>query len=219
MGCPPIENRYGLRTFVDYLLDQGHLKSQTLQLAQCRVQPIYAVKQAVEQLCTYLTLLDSGDRLSLHSYTETARLDNTLTSDYTQIIQAVNAQQAGGYGTYTNIGAGIQNALDELMSSRGRPTAKKVIFILTDGNANRPTDETTGSQYALQMAAQAFSKGLQIYTVTLGTVANQNIMIQIAAVGKGTHYHVSTFNIAQYAEDLKNIFRTLGGKRPVRLIL
>jgi len=212
------KNRYGLRTFVDFLLEKNHLKSQTPALAQCRVQPMHAVKQAVEELCNYLTLLNSGDLISLHTYTEIARQDCELTSDYTQIIQATYDQQAGGYGTFTNIGDGINNAVAELTSSRARPTAKKVIFILTDGNANRPTSETVGRQHALAMAEDAASLGIQIFTVTLGTTANQDLMRNIAATGKGTHYHIPTFSIEQYEEDLKTIFRTLGGKRPIRLI-
>jgi len=210
--------RFGLRTWVHYLLDRRPNRNETPALADTREQPTYAVKQAVEELCNFLLLLDSNDHMSLHYYSDNGGTNHHLTAQFPSITQAVYQQQAGGYGRYTNIYAGIEEAIDELTSSYARSTAKKVIFILTDGNANRPGGTTTGQQYALNAADHAASLNIQIYTITLGSQANQSLMAQIATIGEGIHYHVPTFDIAQYADQLKDVFRTLGGKRPIRLI-
>jgi hypothetical protein len=212
---------YGLRTFVNYLLSSRTLVSETPKLADTRTQPLYAVKEAVGCLCSYLTLMESGDHMSLHSYGDSstsAQQHQTLTDDYTLITQAVYDQQAGGYGPNTNISAGMQAGINELLSSRARSNAKKVIFLLTDGEANRPTDETYGKQAAINAAYTAEDDSIQIYTISLGSESDQDIMANIASIGKGVHYHVPILDISQCEEDLKKVFRTLGGKRPVRLI-
>jgi Flp pilus assembly protein TadG len=221
-GVPAIpdmyKNYYGLRTFVNYLLAARTLTTETPKLAGTRAQPVHALKQAVDELCGYLMLMDSGDQLSLQSYSDAGKSLKTLTGDYTLISQTVYAQQAGGYGANTNISAGIEQGISELLSSRARKSAKKVIFVLTDGQANRPSNETTGRQYAINSATNAINKNIQIYTISLGSEADQALMAQIAGIGKGVHYYVPTLNISQYSEDLKKVFRTLGGKRPVRLV-
>ncbi len=215
--------RYGLRTWVNYLMDREPGEYQTPVLSECRVQPVYAVKQAVEELCNYLTLLQANDFVALCSYSgdayfggPDARIDQQLTGCYSDVTQAAYARQAGEYGRYTNIYAGIEEGISELLSDRARPGAKKVIFLMTDGNPNRPSGDGTG--YAIQAAEHAISEGIQIYTISLGSGANQTLMSDIAEIGKGVHYHVPTLDISQCEEDLKNVFRTLGGKRPVRLI-
>ncbi len=215
---PEYQYRYGLRTFVNYLLAARTLTTETPALANTRAQPVYAVKQAVEELCNYLILMDSGDHMSLHSYSDSGQTLRTMTSDLTLIIQTTYQQQAGGYGSQTNISAGLEKAITELTSSRARSCAKKVIFILTDGNANRPTNESTGFWAAIHSAELAASYGIQINCISLGSDANQSLMSEIAGIGKGVHFYVPTLDIAQYSEDLKRVFRTLGGKRPVRLI-
>jgi hypothetical protein len=211
-------NYYGLRTFVNYLLATRTLTSETPQLANTRTQPIHALKQAVDELCGYLTLMDSGDQLSLLAYSDSGKSLKTLTGDYTLISQTVYQQQAGGYGSNTNISAGIEQGISELLSSRARKNAKKVIFVLTDGQANRPSNESYGRQYAINSATKAINNNIQIYTISLGSDADQALMAQIAGIGKGIHYYVPTLDISQYSEDLKKVFRTLGGKRPVRLV-
>ncbi len=219
-------HRYGLRTWVHYLLDRRPSQSETPALADTREQPTYAVKQAVEELCNFLMVLDSNDHLALCSFTgraydggSDARTHQHLTGQYELVSQAAYARQAGEYGRYTNIYAGIEEGISELTSSRARSSAKKVIFILTDGNPNQPGGSySSGASYARQAAEHAISLGIQIYTITLGSSANQSLMEEIAEIGKGIHYHVPTLDVEQYEDDLKDVFRTLGGKRPVRLI-
>ncbi|MFA5866275.1 MAG: vWA domain-containing protein [Phycisphaerae bacterium] len=208
-----------MRTFINYLLaTKTDVVTQTSALANTRAQPVRALKDAVNELCAYLLLLDSSGHLSLEAYSDYARPIQDLTSSFNLITQATYLQQAGGYGTETNIAAGINQGITRLTSSSARKNAKKVIFIITDGNPTIP-DPTSGATNAINSATTAAqSKGIQIYTITLGSDVDQSLMGQIADIGKGIHYHVPTLNIQQYSDDLKNVFRTLGGKRPVQLI-
>ncbi len=216
--CEDYEYRYGLRTFVNYLMDCRSLSTETPALKDCRVQPVYAMKQAVEELCNYLILMDSDDQVALISYSNTADLEEQLTKDYTQIIQATRQQQAGQKGSSTNIANGIERCRQELKSQRARSSAKKVMIVMTDGKANLPSNEKTGKLQAINAGHSAVNQGIQIYTISLGTEADQQLMEELAQLGKGIHYHVPTFDISQYEEDLKRVFRTVGGKRPVRLV-
>lgn len=211
-------DRYGLRTWVHYLLDQRHLASETPALAGCRVQPFHSLKQAVETLADYLAAVDGVDQLALVSYDETGRVDEELTSDYSAVTAAAYAQQAGGYGSATNISNGIQRARQELTGSRARSNAKKVIILLTDGHANRPHNADAGRQAAINSAQHAVDADIQIYTISLGSSADQDLMIEMAEMGGGEHFHVPTVDISQYEQALQDVFRTLGGKRPVQLI-
>jgi len=210
--------RYGLRTFVHYLLDKRHLETETPQLKDCRVQPVYAVKQAIEELCNYLTAVDSSDQLGLVSYDETARVNQELTFDYSLVVQEAYNRQAGGEGSATNIANGIQRARQELTSSNARAYAKKVMIVMTDGKANRPGNPQEAKTTSINNAVSAANAGIQINTISIGSDADQELMAELAEIGKGSHYHVPTLNIEEYEDELKNIFRTLGGKRPVRLI-
>ncbi len=212
------ENRYGLRTFVNYLLDCRSMASETPQLKDCRVQPVHALKQSIEELCNYLILMDSGDQVGLVSYSNNGNLEQELTPNFLTIIQSARAQQAGQLGTSTNIANGIQVGRQELLSSRGRPSAKKIMVVMTDGMANLPSNAREGKLQAINAGHSAVNQGIQIYTISLGTEADTQLMADLAELGKGIHYHVPTLDISQYSEDLKKVFRTLGGKRPIRLI-
>jgi hypothetical protein len=197
-------------------------QTETPILANCREQPVWAVKEAVDELTQYLLLMDSSDHLSLHSYAQTAKEHYSLTSNFLAIRDMVYQRQAGEYSYTTNIYSGIMNAQAELTSSNARSAAKKVIFLLTDGNANVDQygnyTETGGYNAAVMAAESAADLGIQIFTISLGTDADQTLMGEVASIGKGVHYHVPTLDVEQYEEELKEVFRTLGGKRPVQLV-
>jgi len=209
-------NRYGLRTFINYLLrmpDGGPLPPE---LAGTPEQPITAVKDAVALLVDYLQSVNADDWLGLTTYSETSRIELHLTNDYSRVLERVYSIHAGYFGRYTNIGAGINHAREELTSPRSRPYARKVMIVLTDGRANRPPSNARGN--VVQQTEHAVRDGVQIHCISLGSLADTELMEQVAEMGGGEHFYVPTDDISQYEEDLKAVFRTIGGKRPVRLI-
>jgi Mg-chelatase subunit ChlD len=207
---------------VNYLLNRRPTHAETPELSNTPAQPMQAVKEAVTHLVTVVTDLQTDDQISLEIYAETARHEVNLTNDYAQVSDRLNAMQAGYYDLWTNMGGGITRGIEELTSERARPTARKVIFLLTDGQANvtedgRVGDYYGGKQYALEMAQEAVDQGIMIFAVSVGNGADTDVMEQIAGIGGGVHFHASG-SIEQYADQLEQIFAQLGGARPVELI-
>lgn len=214
--------RFGVKTFVNYLLEKRVSNSQTPELAETPTQPMQAVKDAVKYLCDFIDDLDSDDQLSLEIYATVGRHEVNLTHNHHLVANRLHEMQAGHYDSWTNIGGGLQRAVEELTSTRARHTSKKIIILLTDGNANVSStggtgDVSGGNGFALDMAREAAEKGITIFAVSVGSESNQSLMEQIADIGKGEHFHAEG-SIEEYSAQLADIFRRLGGTRPVQLI-
>lgn len=214
--------RFGIKTFVNYLMEKRPTNSQTPELADVPTQPMQAVKDAVGYMTQFIDELDSDDKLSLEVYGTTGRHEVDLTREYGSISERLRSMQAGHYDTWTNVGAGLQRAIDELTSERARHTSKKMIILLTDGNANVNSaggvnDVSGGNAYALDRAQAAADQGIYIFAVSVGAEANQSLMGQIADIGHGEHFHAEG-SIEEYSGQLAEIFRRLAGTRPVELI-
>jgi hypothetical protein len=215
--------QYGLKTFVDYLQTQRQGNNETPELAGAPQQPMQAVKDAVAHLATTVEALRSYDRISLEVYSTHGRHEIDLTQDYANVANRLMSMQAAHYDSFTNIGAGIKRGIEELTSPRANPSARKVMILLTDGNANIGCDGCTsynpgaGSNYAREMAEAAAAADIQLFTVSVGASADVDLMEELADLGGGTHFHAEG-TIEQYSDQLDAIFRELGGTRPVVLV-
>ncbi len=213
--------QYGAKTFTDFLLARRRTNSQTPELAQTPTEPLESMKQAVQYMSDLFTEIDSNDQLSLEAYATTAKHELDLSFDYASVADRLQALQAGHYNGSTNLGAGIERAIAELNSSRGRDTARKVLVLLTDGNANvsKSGAYTTsgGAAYALSAAEDAKDLGFQIFTITVGADANQELMRQIADMTGGDHFHAQG-SMVQYRAQLLDIFREVGSRKQPQLI-
>jgi Flp pilus assembly protein TadG len=214
--------RFGIKTIVNYLMEKRPSYAQTPELGGARTQPMQAVKDAVSYLTDYIDALDTDDKLSLEVYGTTGRHEVDLTRDYHLVSNRLNEMQAGHYDSWTNVGAGLHRAIEELTGTRARFTAKKMIILLTDGNAN--VDEagnvgytSGGNAYALERAQAAAEQGIHIFAVSVGAESNQSLMQQIADIGNGEWFHAGG-SIEEYSAELADIFIRLGGTRPVELI-
>ena len=210
--------RYGYLTLVNYWLQKRPRYSQTPDLWQTSEQPITAVKDAVTVFLAFLQEVDTDDRLGLSIYTSsdgTAKLETGLTNDF-QLVENISRQrQAGHYDNYTNIGAGMEKARLEL-EQNARPGAFKMVVLMTDGIANRPVDSNVASQFAI---TEAQSAAFPIVTVSLGANADVNLMQQIADISGGLHFNVpGGQSVAEYEDDLKDVFRDIADDRPSKLV-
>lgn len=218
-----LQYQYGIKTFMDYLMVRRTTAAQTPELAGVPHQPMQAVKDAVSHLAVVVESLKSNDRLSLEVYGTTGRHEVNLTTDYFKVVDRLNQMQAGHYESYTNMGAGILRGIEELTSHRASPVARKIIILLTDGNANVGCDgctdynESAGRTFALDMARKAAESGIQLFTVSVGAESDAGVMQEIAGIGGGSHFHAEG-SIDEYSDQLDAIFQALGGKRPVELI-
>lgn len=219
---PDFKYHFGLKTLMNYLLEKRPLFDQSPDLALVPTQPMQAVKDAVRSLTTVVAELDSDDMMSLEYYDRWGHHRENLTSNYDVIADSLNDLQAGQDGYYTNMGDGIQQAVAELTGPRPRPNAVKIMVLLADGRANVNesggyTDYTGGRQWALDAADHAAAQGIRIFCVSVGVGADRDLMQAIADRGRGAEFH-ATGSIEDYSAQLREIFRTLGGARPVVLI-
>lgn len=214
--------RFGLKTFVNYLLESRNHYADTPDLCNTPEEPVQAVKDAVSYCMDQITAQESDDQVSLEIFAETAHHMQNLCKTYSTISSTLNGMQSGHYDDWTFTGGGIGLAINELTSSRARPNAAKVVFLLSDGEANvnqsgGTNDYTGGKAYAIQQAQVAVGKGIQFYCVSMGSYSDRPFMQQIASMGGGEEFFASG-TIDQYSAQLKQIFAELGSKRPVRLI-
>lgn len=214
--------RFGIKTFVNYLMEKRVSNAQTPELSDAPTQPMQAVKDAVHYLCDVIDDLDSDDQISLEVYGTTGRHEVNLTHDHQSVAARLDEMQAGHYDSWTNMGGGLLQAIQELTGERARNTSRKMIILLTDGNANVDSSGNTGNvsggnAYALQMAQEAASHGIIVFAVSVGAESNQSLMEEIADIGGGEHFFAGE-NVEEYSEQLAEIFRRLGGTRPVQLI-
>ncbi len=114
--------RFGPKTFVNYLLERWRTHDQCADLAKTPEQPVQAVKDAVNFCMDLLTDMDSDDQVSFEDYATIGRHEMNLSRSYGPIAARVSEMQAVYYDNSTNIGGGIDKAIDELTGPRtGRP--------------------------------------------------------------------------------------------------
>jgi Flp pilus assembly protein TadG len=215
--------QFGLKTFVDYLLNNRPTHGQTPELADTPQYPMQAVKDAVGHLTQTVENLHSNDRLSLEIYATAAVHEVDLTKDYEKVSNRLNQMQAAHYTQSTNIGGGILRGIETLTGANANPASRKVMVLLTDGMANigcetcTSYDESGGARYAREMAQLAADAGIQIFTVSVGIDSDMDLMNDIASISEGTHFHAEG-TIDQYSEQLDAVFMMIGGSQQVALI-
>jgi Ca-activated chloride channel homolog len=154
------------------------------------VQPtrIAALKSAVSD---FVQKQPNDVKVGLVAFSDQARMLQAPTADKAAVLQAVNRLQAGGG---TDMGDGIQVALDAIYSDTDIPRPQDAqnspptgtstdatqadssqtpasIILVSDGGANLGPPP-------LNVARQAASSGIKIYTVGIGTAAGSVLHIQ-----------------------------------------
>ncbi|MBX7168371.1 MAG: TadE/TadG family protein [Pirellulales bacterium] len=215
------KKKYGYMTWINYLLEQRPKYSETPALVNVSAQPIAQLKAAVHLFADYLEELDSDDRLGFAIYNSTngtGQLEKSLTADFQSVANTVQGRQAGHYDHYTNIGAGVYYGRQEL-AAHARLGAYKMIVLMTDGLANRPSNETQGRTYALQQAQAVADMHVPIFAISLGAGADVNLMQQIADMTGGKHFNVpGGQGVLQYEEQLLDTFESIAKSRPLKVV-
>lgn len=214
----PFPEQFGVKTLLDYVLEYRRSASATPELASVPVQPMQAIKDATQYMVDLLVNAESFDQISLELYSSQGVHSVDLTHDFSEITSVLNAVNADGS---TNMGQGMERGITELTSNRARDEARKVMILITDGQANVDrygrSSTSGGRDYALEEAQAAADAGIQIITISVGQDADQDIMADIAAIANGIHFHAEG-QIDQYSIELEQIFAAVGGRRTVELI-
>lgn len=222
--CVPdfYRNRYGYITLMDYLQAVQYRYAQdNVPLWSAEQQPVTAVKDAIAVFLAYMNTMRTDDRVGLVSYCLddfNAMLEAPLTDDYELLESAMRQKQAGHYHNETNIAAGIQEALDELLRN-GRNGTSRLIVLLSDGRARRPYNETYGRALALDKADLAAEHYIPVMTISLGADADTQLMQEIADRTKGVHFVIpGGHSVAEYEDQLNEVFLQIARDRPLSLV-
>mgnify|MGYP002622773938 CR=1 FL=1 len=212
---------YGYLTWVNYLLERKPKSNETPDLWQTSEQPVTQVKNAVTIFLAYMQQVETDDRVGLSLYNSVAQtsvLESELTNDYAVIANIAQQRQAGHYDVWTNIGSGMQTARTEL-ENNARPGAFRMMILMTDGIANKPTDTTVARQFVLDEAALAAAAGIPIVTISLGVNADAALMQSVADITNGVHFNVpGGEGVLQYEEQLEDVFKEVADDRPLKLV-
>jgi Mg-chelatase subunit ChlD len=148
----------------------GNDIDQYLQTHDITLDDLSRLTTARTALNAYLDLVElnrqSGgqDRISLVTFGSTAATGRPLGTDVAATRRALDGLATGGG---TNIGAGLDAALDQLNQNPPPPGARQQIILVTGGF---PTEGMSAEQILSGPAATAKSRNIPIYTVGLGII-------------------------------------------------
>ncbi len=177
------------------------------------------LEAAVRAARTLINGLPANDRIGLISFNGSAHLDQPLTDNRQQVVDALSNLQANGS---TAIGDGLSLAVRQLApahpaaSSASRPAS--MIVLLTDGVSNRGVDPMTA-------AAEAKAAGVPVQTVGIGQ-RNANVRVQgqeVGGVDEATLQAIAQttggkYYYAEAAGQLNSIYGSLGSEFGWRLM-
>ncbi len=151
-------------------------------------------------IALFTQILDSSpvdEQVGLASYSTTESEDVQLTTNLSNINNAMNAMPVAGF---TNISGGIDAGGNIMARGRSRDFVERTMIVLTDGLQNR------GRPAAFAAADQA-ALGTTIHAITFGADADQAAMRQVATIGNGRFFHAA--NGAQLRQVFTEIALTL----------
>ncbi len=216
--------KYGYLTLINYWLERRPQHNQTPDLWKVSAQPITSVKDSVDTFFDYLEAVNTDDRVGLAVYNAQdgeGQLETGLTADYELVKAKSNSFQAGHYHTYTNIGAGLKKSREEL-DANARAGSFRMIVLLTDGKANwvgGGYDIAAARQFVLDEAQLAADRGYKVMTISLGSGADTELMAQVADITGGKHFNVpGGQSVADYREDLLDVFEDIANRRPLQMV-
>jgi Mg-chelatase subunit ChlD len=147
--------------------------------------------------------LKTADQVSVVTFATKAETRAELGADVHEVSQAILGlhvdpkEQNGG----TNIGDALVAAEVELSSVRHNPDARKVVVLITDGQANAPI-ATSAAPYAEYVSAELKKRGTNVYTIGLGKSVNANFLKLLAT-------NQSTTFLAADRFALENIYHSI----------
>jgi Mg-chelatase subunit ChlD len=139
--------------------------------------------------------LKEQDQVGIATFATEAFIVEQLSTDRSRIAERVRAlavepkEERGS----TNTGDGLKAGIVELLSPRHNPNARKVIVLLTDGKANAPEGKDVKPEpYAQALAQEALDRGVEVYTIGLGSTVNTEFLASLATTPKHSFQAVTS---------------------------
>ena len=133
-----------------------------------------------------------------------ARLEHGLGYNYNGMRSAMEALGNNPMQGGTNMSAGLDAGINELIGPNSNPLAKKTLILFTDGQWNEGDDPAT-------RVAPAQANNITIHVISLLDAADPAEMDALAVSTGGIHYQAST------AQELLDAFGALARSLPVVL--
>jgi von Willebrand factor type A domain len=141
----------------------------------------------------FLQFLGKDDQLGVVSFSRTASVLHPLEPFKPEFAQRVSAsiEQAGATGEYTDVLAGI-TAARELLNTSGRPAARRIIVVLSDGKME-PDPSVRTAATAIQDLTERVLPELragetQVYTLAFSEQADQALLAEISSATDGLNW-------------------------------
>ncbi len=161
---------------------------------------------------TFLNISGNNIQAGLVSFSTTATTNTQLAlmgaSNQSALISTINSLAPAAS---TCIQCGLVNACAELNSSRSRPSASKVVILLTDGQSNYCTGSVSCTQGGsacigcdTEGAAGCRADNVTVYTIGFGSDVDDTELTNIAYITNGAYYFAP--NVAT----LTSIFQSIG---------
>jgi Mg-chelatase subunit ChlD len=163
-------------------------------------QPLTDAKEAAG---VFVNTLSQQDRAGLVTFATDASVVQQMSDQLSRATSAIDQlvidpdEERG----YTNMGAAIDLAHNELGAAQNPDQLKKAIVLLTDGKANVPEDPG-GEEYARQQVAEAKQDNLSVYTIGLGSKVNADFLRSVAS-NPDQYYQAAT------SDQLKSIYQQI----------
>ncbi|HAT68649.1 MAG TPA: hypothetical protein DCS20_03450 [Candidatus Yonathbacteria bacterium] len=172
-------------------------------------EPLTTAKNAAK---TYVDEADVIDKVGLVSFatTQSDPIDHELSFEHDAVRKSVeDISIEKGSLQHTNVGDALKSAFAELNSERHTKKAKRVIVVLTDGDANRPLDPANpkntayASEYAVGQANAIRTAGISVYAIALGEGISEEFLRDRIATTPAFYFKAPT--AAALQEVYKNI--------------
>ncbi len=154
---------------------------------------IFELRAAIETFNATLDETPLEEQVGLASYSDFATEDVQLTTDLSQISAVLGVVPVFGF---TSISRGMDAGHAIMTRGRDSKFVEKTMIVMTDGKHNRGPEPRDS-------AAAIAADGVIIHTITFGSDADTVRMREVAAIGKGNHYH------AVSGEELQEIYREI----------
>lgn len=164
-------------------------------------QKLIDLQAAVEVFLSELQQTASDEQVALASYSSSATLDQTLSTNYAPVSSDVRNYSASGM---TAIGRALYVGINGVTGSSSRSLSVPIIVLMTDGQHN------TGVE-PIVPAREAATAGITVHTITFGDGADIRRMEAVADETGGRHYH------ATGGAELALVFRTIAKTLPTQL--
>lgn len=217
----PYRDRFGLKTFMDYINNEQSAYTASPALANTHQQPMYTQKQIINMFVDYMENLGSGDLAGLCSFNSAdPHYEIDMTNQYYRIRDRMNEMIAGYIGDTQNVGSGVNQGRQAFTQGQTNITSgNRVIVLISDGRG-----QNVGENYE-QATQHAVSDGMTVHTISVGYAARPDasaprgaqrnafgVMQWIANNGGGVHYSIPpTLDVSTHANQLNSFFHTLRG--------